>query len=237
MIAFHRATFVSLFCAFAATVSAKPLSISAQVEQAARQQLEKQADGAGLAEPRFELSVVTSRAAPACAGALAIEPLDTRNPARMRFVARCPDGGGAKVEYIVRARVSALVAVTAAPVAANQPLTDDQVTLERREVTNVSDPIGMPEDAVGQTSRRSLRAGEVLRASQLAAPLLVKRGDPVVMVARMDGIEVSTAGEALDAGARGALVRVRNAASGQVVRMRVVAPGTVEPVEMARISR
>jgi hypothetical protein len=46
------------------------------------------------------------------------------------------------------------------------------------------------------------------------------------------GIEVSTAGEALDAGARGALVRVRNSTSGQTVRMRVVAPGTVEPVDV-----
>jgi hypothetical protein len=51
------------------------------------------------------------------------------------------------------------------------------------------------------------------------------------MIARREGIEVSTAGEALDAGARGAMVRVRNAGSGQVVRMRVAGPGTVEPVD------
>ncbi|MGH8854019.1 MAG: flagellar basal body P-ring formation chaperone FlgA, partial [Telluria sp.] len=84
---------------------------------------------------------------------------------------------------------------------------------------------------------RSLRAGEVLRAGQLASPLMVKRGDQVLMVARHEGIEVSMAGEALDAGARGAVVRVRNAASGQVVRMRVAGAGTVEPVELPGISR
>jgi flagella basal body P-ring formation protein FlgA len=50
------------------------------------------------------------------------------------------------------------------------------------------------------------------------------------MLARRDGIEVSTSGEALDAGGRGALVRVRNSGSGQVVRMRVTGAGTVEPV-------
>ena len=66
------------------------------------------------------------------------------------------------------------------------------------------------------------------------APLLVKRGDAVVMIARIEGIEVSTAGEALDAGARGALVRVKNSTSGQTLRMRVVAPGAVEPVDMPR---
>jgi flagella basal body P-ring formation protein FlgA len=46
------------------------------------------------------------------------------------------------------------------------------------------------------------------------------------------------AGEALDAGAQGAVVRVRNTASGQVVRMRVAGAGTVEPVDMpAGVSR
>jgi flagella basal body P-ring formation protein FlgA len=51
-----------------------------------------------------------------------------------------------------------------------------------------------------------------------------------MMVARREGIEVTTAGEALDAGGRGAMVRVRNAGSGQIVRMRVTGPGTVEPI-------
>jgi flagella basal body P-ring formation protein FlgA len=88
--------------------------------------------------------------------------------------------------------------------------------------------------AVGQSSRRLLRAGEVLRAGQLAAPVLVKRGDQVVMVARRQQVEVSTSGEALDAGSRGAIVRVRNSASGQVVRTRVTGAGTVEPADLIR---
>jgi flagella basal body P-ring formation protein FlgA len=80
-----------------------------------------------------------------------------------------------------------------------------------------------------------LRAGDILRSSQLVAPVLVKRGEPVVMQARRDGIEVSTTGEALDAGGRGAAVRVRNGASGQILRMRVTGPGTVEPLDSAII--
>jgi flagella basal body P-ring formation protein FlgA len=78
-----------------------------------------------------------------------------------------------------------------------------------------------------------LRPGDILRSGQLSSPVLVKRGDAVLMIARREGIEVSTAGEALDAGARGALVRVRNAGSGQIVRMRVAGPGAVEPVDSA----
>ena len=131
----------------------------------------------------------------------------------------------------MRAKVSAKVAVTAGPVAPGQVLTDDDLVLERRDISALSDTVGAAA-AVGQASRRSLRAGEVLRQSQLAAPMLVKRGEPVVMIARVDAIEVSTAGEALDSGAQGAIVRVRNVANGRVVRMRVTDAGTVEPVEM-----
>jgi len=199
---------------------------------AARDELGRQAAGSGLGEPQFELAVVSARPAPACTAPVTIEALDTRQPARMRFAARCPDGRGWRHDFTVRARVSALVAVTAAPVASNQAINDADVTLERRDVTNIPDPVGVLDAVVGQSSRRSLRAGEIVRASALAAPIAVKRGDQVVMQAHQDGIEVSMAGEALDAGARGAVVRVKNSASGQIVRMRVLGAGAVQPVDL-----
>ncbi|KLU37377.1 flagellar basal body P-ring biosynthesis protein FlgA [Massilia sp. WF1] len=234
MNAFRKATLVAssiaLFSAFAQAASP---SLPVQIEQAARVELEKQMASSGLTEAQFDVAVVTTRAAPPCAQNIAIEPLDTRYPQRMRFLARCNDTPGWRYEYIVRARVTAMVAVASGTVAPNEALTDAQVTIERRDISNIADPISSPQEAVGQMSRRMLRPGDILRSGQLSSPVLVKRGDAVMMVARREGIEVSTAGEALDAGARGAVVRVRNAGSGQVVRMRVAGPGTVEPVDAA----
>ncbi|MBQ5949778.1 flagellar basal body P-ring formation protein FlgA [Massilia sp. ST3] len=231
MIAFHRATLFIVTCLLCAT-TVYAQTITAEIEQAARIQLDKLAASNGLSDPEYDLSVVSSRPAPPCAGKVEVEALDTRQPARMRFVARCAAGKGWRHDFVVRARISAQVAVTAAPVGPNQPLNDADIALERRDITNIPDAVGDPALALGQSSRRSLRAGEILRASQLTAPVVVKRGDQVIMVARHEGIEVSMAGEALDAGARGAIVRVRNAASGQVVRMRVAGAGTVEPVDL-----
>ena len=237
MIAFCKATLVgSLLTLFSAFAQAAAPSIPMQIEQAARAELERQMAASGLTEPQFEIAVVTARPAPPCSQQVAVEPLDTRSPQRMRFVARCPDTPGWRYEYVVRARVTAMVAIAAAPVAANEALTDAQVTIERRDISNIADPISNPADAVGQMSRRMLRPGDTLRSGQLSSPVLVKRGDAVMMIARREGIEVSIAGEALDAGGKGAVVRVRNAGSGQVVRMRVAGPGTVEPIDMA-ISR
>ncbi len=233
MIAFPKATLVvSILTLFSASAQAASPSIPMQIEQAARAELERQMAASGLTEPQFDVAVVTRRAPPPCAQSVAIETLDTRSPQRMRFLARCNDTPGWRLEYVVRARVSAMVAVAAAPVAPNEALTDAQVTIERRDISNVADPITTPEEAVGQMSRRMLRPGDILRSGQLSSPVLVKRGDAVVMTARRDGIEVSTAGEALDQGSRGSVIRVRNANSGQVVRMRVAEAGVVEPLDM-----
>jgi len=217
---------------FSALAQASAPSVPMQIEQAARAELERQMAASGLTEPQIEVAVVAARPTPACSQPVAVEAADTRSPQRMRYVARCPDTPGWRYDYVVRARVSAMVAIAAAPVAANEALTDAQVTIERRDISNIADPISNPADAVGQMSRRMLRPGDILRSGQLSSPVLVKRGDAVTMVARRDGIEVSMAGEALDAGGKGAVVRVRNAGSGQVVRMRVAGPGTVEPVDM-----
>jgi flagella basal body P-ring formation protein FlgA len=238
MIAFCKATLVAtslLLINTLAQAATAPLAL--QIEQAARAELDKQMAAAGLTEPQFDINLVTPRAAPACSQPVAVEPLDTRSSLRMRFLARCPDTPGWRFEYVVRARVTAMVAVVATAVAPNEALNNSNVTIERRDISGIADPVSNPQDIVGQISRRMLRPGDILRGGQLTSPVLVKRGDTVMMVARRDGIEVTTAGEAMDAGAQGAVIRVKNPGSGQVLRMRVAGPGTVEPVDMLLISR
>jgi flagella basal body P-ring formation protein FlgA len=97
----------------------------------------------------------------------------------------------------------------------------------------IGDSIADPVSLEGLSSRRALRAGEVLRKSQLLQIPLVKKGEVVRIVARRDQVEVTMTGEALDAGPRDAVVRVRNASSGNVIRARVTAEGEVEPVDLA----
>jgi flagella basal body P-ring formation protein FlgA len=141
----------------------------------------------------------------------------------------CSGAGGWRYEFIVRAQISARVAVMASELAAGKVLADDDVLLERHDISSISDSIAAPQDAVGMSAKRALRTGEIVRKGLLSSPALVKRGEPVRIVARREEIEVSMAGEALDAGARGDLVRVRNA-SGTVIRARVTGAATVEPV-------
>ncbi|MGK5023578.1 flagellar basal body P-ring formation chaperone FlgA [Janthinobacterium sp. RB2R34] len=205
-------------------------NIFSRVEQLAREQLAQQASSAGLLEPLIDVAVVkTTRVIPACPVRVEIEALDSRSPQRMRFVAACPVSGGWRHEMLVRASITARVAVTRLPVTANTPISIADIELARRDVTMVADSMASLDAVAGLSSRRSLRAGEVLREAQLASPMLVKRGAPVNIVARKEQVSVSMDGVAMDAGAQGEVIRVRNTSSGTVIRARIVEAGVVEP--------
>ncbi len=82
--------------------------------------------------------------------------------------------------------------------------------------------------AEGMALKRPLRAGEVVRASHLLAPNVVKRGDNVVLEARSSGISVVASGTALATGQVGDQIKVRNIQSNRVVDAKVIAPGKVQ---------
>ncbi len=223
---------IPIFNVFSAPLAVTAEQVPAVIEAAARQHLARWAEAAGLSEPQFTVNVLPgNRPLAACSQPPTVQGADTRQPARMRFVAVCSGNGGWRYEFSVRAQVSARVAVAAAEVRAGQILVDEDVLLERHDISSIADSIADPADAVGLSGKRTLRAGEVLRKAMLMAPIIVKRGEAVHLVARREQVEVSMAAEALDAGARGDTVRVRNA-NGTVIRARVTGAGTVEPASM-----
>jgi len=223
--------------AFCISISCRAAPVAAEqvpglVEAAASQHLARWVAAAGLGEPQFSVTVLPgTRPLAACGGAVTVLGADTRLPNRMRFTAVCAGPNAWRYEFVVRAQLSARIAVMANDLAAGKVLADEDVLLERHDISAIADSLSNPADAVGLSGKRTLRAGEVLRKALLTAPTLVRRGAVVRIVARRDDVEVSMDGEALDAGARGDLVRVRNA-NGTVLRARVTGAATVEPASM-----
>lgn len=204
----------------------------AKVQQAAMEQLKNLAATAAWAAPQMSAEVVrTNREIPLCPSGARVESMDPRGLARMRFAVICGGQPGWRQEVLVRGKVSAEVAVAATDLMAGKILSPYDLLQERHDITLIPDTFSDLGQVAGLAARRSIRAGEVLRPNMLSAPQLVRRGDQVRIVARREQIEVSMAGEALDNGARGAIVRVRNA-SGNTIRARVIEAGTVEPAEL-----
>ncbi len=215
------------FCAAAAT---NPDQLFAQVRQAAQVELDRLANQYNWAEPEFTIDVVrNARPFGACSQPPIVETADARAPSRLRFVAICPDQGGWRYDVMARAKVSALVVSAASDLSTGKVLAADDLLLERHDITMVPDTYSDLTAVQELSPRRTIRAGTVLRPNMLVAPALVKRGQQVQIVAQRDTVKVSMAGEALDAGGKGATVRVKNA-SGVTIRARVTDVGMVEPV-------
>lgn len=200
------------------------------VARAARQFLNAEAMRLGLVEPQFTVEVVgTPTKAQPCAKAMTVEPADTQFPSRMRFVASCAAAGWSET-YTVRAEVSARVVVAASQLNSGQPIGADDLRLERRTLVNLADALSDPAALVGMASRRALRPGQPVDRRALAPAVLVRRGASVTIVARNQGILVSSTGEATEAGRRDDVIGVRNSATGRVIRARVTGANEVEPV-------
>ncbi|HEX6734003.1 MAG TPA: flagellar basal body P-ring formation chaperone FlgA [Azonexus sp.] len=216
-----------------AALPAAAASVDSQVALAAKQFLNEQAARAGWLDPQIETNVLPgNRSALACRQPVKVVAVDTRYPGRMRFAASCPGTDAERREFVVRGEISAEVLVATAALPANRPIAAADLALERRDVAATPDALSDASVVVGQSSRRSLRAGQVLLKSMLVAPVLVKRGEAVRIVARTGPVEVTSVGEALEAGRGDDTVRVRNSTTGKVIRARVTASGTVEPVDL-----
>ncbi|MBL8265482.1 flagellar basal body P-ring formation chaperone FlgA [Steroidobacter sp.] len=197
------------------------------IERAAREQLNRYAESIGWVEPQLKLKFTTANLG-GCPSDPRIETIDVRQPSRMRFAALC---NGEKREVVVRATIAADVVVATEELKAGQPIDASALKRERRDVTNTPGAIAGIEDVAGKTSRRVLKAGQVVDRRWLNDSVLVKRNSKVTIVARNAGVEVHVAAEALQAGKRGEVISVKNSANGTVIRARVIAQDTVEPVE------
>lgn len=102
------------------------------------------------------------------------------------------------------------------------------VAIEERELTGLSgNLVTTLDDAVGRETRTALSAGTPLTATALGIPVLVRRGDVVTVIVETPGMRLSTPAEALEAGAAGAQIRIRNRTSQQELSGHVVERGIV----------
>ncbi|MCG8123385.1 MAG: flagellar basal body P-ring formation chaperone FlgA, partial [Candidatus Thiodiazotropha taylori] len=83
------------------------------------------------------------------------------------------------------------------------------------------------DEVVGQTSKRTIRRGQVVTPSMLVVRKTIKRGDQVTIVAGAGGIQVRMQGKAMKQGNPGDLITVMNTKSKKQVEARVVSKGLV----------
>jgi flagella basal body P-ring formation protein FlgA len=142
---------------------------------------------------------------------------------------RCPDSPGWKLYVPVQVRREADVVVLRGAVRAGQPITADQLVVQRRDIADATAPVFTdPAEIVGMTPSKPLAAGATLTSADLVQGPLLRRGDPLVLLTRIGGVEVRVAGRALGPARAGGTVSAENVESRRVVRGRLIEPGVVE---------
>lgn len=166
---------------------------------------------------------------PPCEERLRLEGERGRFPAgRQHRRVTCPSP---KWSLLVRGTLSlqARVPVTRAKLMAGSLIQPSQLQWQQRKlIPSDGDLLMSMESIAGQRARRGIRAGSPIKAQQLMPPLMVARGQQVVMVARGDSFAATTSGVALEGGSEGEVIRVKNSRSGKIVSARIVATGKVE---------
>lgn len=151
-------------------------------------------------------------------------------PASLMTVAvECTQPGGWIVRVPLQLQLFRPVLVTTHPLRRGDGIRAGDVQLMERDVTRLGyGYIESLDQIAGRILARSLVSGSVLTPAAMGGRRMVRAGDHVQLIAKLDGIEVRAEGVALGGGDNGARLRVRNESSGRIIDAMVSAPGVVE---------
>ena len=109
----------------------------------------------------------------------------------------------------------------------NDVIKASDVVVERRPKAEVGNDAAARDRAVGMQARKSLKAGQSLRAADLSKPDRVTRDQSVTLVYETPGLYLTGRGKALENGTEGDTVNVLNLQSKRTVQGIVIGPGQV----------
>lgn len=97
------------------------------------------------------------------------------------------------------------------------------------------DTILAAEQLIGKTPYRTISPGRAIRKAEIVTPPSVHKNETVTMQYHMAGLEIRALGEALESGAEGDMIRVRNTDSNVVIHAKINGPGMVEAVPLGAL--
>jgi flagella basal body P-ring formation protein FlgA len=105
------------------------------------------------------------------------------------------------------------------------------VRLARVHVATVhADVARDPAAVIGMQLKRQIQAGAPIPIADLMQPTQITRGDAVQLQLQVSGLSLTGQGVALESGAAGEKIRVRNVSSQAVLEAEVLGPGVVRVV-------
>ncbi|BCD68399.1 flagella basal body P-ring formation protein FlgA [Nitratiruptor sp. YY09-18] len=106
------------------------------------------------------------------------------------------------------------------------PITAQDVEAKRVRLTNSA--ITLPKSVVGSLAATNIKAGRIIKSSMIKPDYPVKRHKNVKIIYERGPIQIELLGLALQDGAIGEIVKVKNLSSNKVIQCKVLKPGVVQ---------
>lgn len=147
---------------------------------------------------------------------------------RLRYDIRCEGGNGWEIAVTVKPDIYLPILVAKTPLERGKLLAASDVEIKKKNITGLRDGyVTTPDEVLGLRIKKRIRDMQPISLSQLDQPVMVERGQRVVMVAEQDGIEAKMIGEAQKKGRKGDLIPVKNLNSQRIVSAMVDNIGVV----------
>jgi len=150
---------------------------------------------------------------------------------RISIAVRCEGSKPWKIYVPVTIRAYRKVVTAAVPLARNQALEPALLDLTEKDVSRLTQGYFSSIDAVsGKLLNRPLQLSGVLQPNMIIEPVMIKRGDEVIIIAKTGALLVRSAGVAINDGRLGQQIQVKNKSSKRVVMARVISNKQVQVV-------
>jgi len=182
----------------------------------------------GLWQPaQIEVAVRSFAPLSLPAGPATVRVLQPRKgvaPGVQSFLLEVVVGGRQVKTFWARAEVQIFdeVMVTSRPLAYLEAITTENVRLERREIgTLFTRPFTKIEEVADRQAARAIQVNQILTPTMVQLPQVVRPGSPVTLVYESARLRVEAAGQAVEGGKVGDVIRVKNLSSGQILEGQV----------------
>ncbi|MGC6096680.1 flagellar basal body P-ring formation chaperone FlgA [Citrobacter portucalensis] len=170
---------------------------------------------------------------PACGKNLSTTLLggDRVELSRIRIDVHCDEGQGWDMTVTVKPDIYLPVVVARQGLERGHVVATDDVVIKKLNISNTrGNYVTQPDDVMGLTVKRRVHKLQPIAMNQLDSPVLVERGQRVMMIAEQGGVQAKTVGEAMKKGRKDEMIKVKNENSEQVVNAIVAGRGVVQMV-------
>ncbi|WP_339057173.1 flagellar basal body P-ring formation chaperone FlgA [Candidatus Regiella endosymbiont of Tuberolachnus salignus] len=156
--------------------------------------------------------------------------------ARFRYIVRCEDERRWEIAVTVKPEIHLPIWIANKVIERGTKISQEDIVLHKHNISTISDHyITDANQIIGLMVKRRVHDRQPLSLSHLEQPILVTRGQQVVMIAEEEGVVAQMLGQVLKNGRKGERIKVRNLSSGKIIEAVVNDLGVVKMLMRPRL--